>query len=292
MEPTLDFSGDLKGHFIRSLVSAGYSADPDEELQALGTQFFNVVSRNISARTRVVHESSSFTCPPEYEANYSALKRKIQAGEDVTPNLSTKLLDANYQDLLLCDWAIHHFHLGRALDLRGFVARTGPLLFAHVGDADFYSIQILDHSSFTKQDLVRILHTNWPELLEPYRLKGVIGLEQNYSDEELAMLRRAGVQTMVEVAPEVVYAPMGGGYSTAGTSIRAQMQSSYWIDAVRRLEGWVIDHYSEFRNKLRDMGLIVPDPLNSKLLVEENGLYALETQSQIAFLLRPFDENG
>ena len=271
-------------------MDAGYEVDLTEDIAKLGVRFFNVLSRTIDQSSRNVHESREFSCPIEHDAGYSALKVKIKAGNDVTPNLSTRLLDGNFQDRLLWDWGIHHFHLGQVLDPEVFVARTGPLLFAYVTDTDFYSIQVLDHSSFTNQELMRILHRNWPELIESKRLKGILGLTQTLSDEDVKTLRSAGVQTPMQVESGVVYAPLGGGYSTAGTSIKNQMQYSHWVKTVRNIEMWVKENVEELRNKLRNRGTVVPDPLSFNLIVQEDGLYVIETQSKVAFLTYAFQK--
>ena len=73
----------------------------------------------------------------------------------------------------------------------------------------------------TEQELVRILADNWPEVMEPYRIKGVASLTQNISDEDYNNLRSCNVTTMIDLHDGRVYLGANLGLNTAGTSARA-----------------------------------------------------------------------
>ena len=79
---------------------------------------------------RKIIKADEFTSPPpELVDGFNILIDKIKEGIDITPHLSKKLTDLNYDDPLLNDWGIYHLHLGTEFDKRGFVNRTGPPLY-------------------------------------------------------------------------------------------------------------------------------------------------------------------
>ena len=88
-----------------------------------------------------------------------------------------------------------------------------------------YFLQIRPHetSVWTEQDLIRILADNWPDVIEPYRIKGVAALSENISDDDYKKLRKANVNTMVDLHDGRVYMGANFGLNTAGTSARAVM---------------------------------------------------------------------
>ena len=284
-EPILDFLSDIRDYFVDQFSRLGYVIDGEQSVGQLGAAYFSLVARLISAQPRTVLESAEFSCPDELRVAYGALKEKIQLGENVNPFLSELLLKLDYQDHLLWDWGIHHFHLAQVLNEKGFVKRGNPLLYARVENDKFYSIQISDHAGFSKQEMMRIVHRNWPATIEQWRVKGALGLAQNLSDQEVKTLRTAGVQSLIEVGPGVVYYSPGGGLTTAGTSTKAQLQCMHWLRILQELEKWMRSHPDEVRQTIRNMSLIAPDPLRFKLLVKIDGFYAREVQCGTEFLL-------
>ena len=285
IKPILNFKEDLKAYFSSVLSRSGYDISDDADLHSLGIQFFNVQMRSVEPRKRKILESRAFRCPRDYESRYSNLKRKIVAGENINAYLSKTLFESDYQDTLLWDWGIHHFHLGHVIDQREFVSRTGVLLFARVTDDTFYALAILDHTSFSDQKLVKIIHGNCPTLMEPLQVKGILSPKQNYTNEDVKKLRKAGIQTLTFVEPDVVCAPLGGGYSMAGTSVRVQMEYDKTIRKIRQLEKWVIEHSDDLYDQIHRKGLVALEPLRFTLSINEKGIHALEEQSNVAFLL-------
>lgn len=287
MTLTIDFSADWKAYMLADIAGQGYQVTSSESLDSISYKFFNVRRRRLQAHPRKVHESLEFKCPADHSNGYQLLRTKLLAGDDVTPHLSKLLLDVNYEDPLLNDWGIHHFHLGQAVEASGFIDRTGPLLFAFVAPDDVYCINVFRHGAWTEQELIRILHRNWPAAITEFRLNGVIGLERLVSNKDIADLRKAGVQTMVEVEPGVVYGPIGGGYSTAGSSVAATMQSDKYRRIVCSLEDHVRENIQMFLDKIAEHGLTPASPPTFSLLVNDDGFLALEAGSRVAFMLHP-----
>ena len=157
---------------------------------------FAVAKYLIDRRPQNVLKSREFSCPSEFEDGLSGIETKIREEGDLTPHLSRNfiaILEKGIQyhlsknagnarksklDRLYIHWGIHHLHLGRHLEPDGFMERTGPLLFCRFDNENAYFINVFPHSStsWTDQDMIRILHDNWPESIEIYRLRGVVGL--------------------------------------------------------------------------------------------------------------------
>lgn len=289
MEIEIDLSKDWIDYLCNEISAAGYSSEVADSPDELSYKFFNIRKRRVPARTRAVHESSKLSCPQEHQSGYTTLKAKFANGDDVTPHLSKTILSDNYEDCLLNDWGIHHFHLGESIS-NGFAERTGPLLFALVKDSDIYCIDIKAHGAWSEQVLIRTLHEEWPEAIADYRIKGVLGLAYQPTNDDVAKLRKSGVQTMVQVDEGVVYGPIGGGYSTAGTSVQSRMLADRYRRLVRDIEKHVKESAGIFIEKIREHGLVPESRPRFQLLVDEKGFYVVELGSRVAFLVHPHDE--
>ncbi|RFP58018.1 MAG: hypothetical protein BJG00_011755 [Limnothrix sp. CACIAM 69d] len=104
-----------------------------------------------------------------------------------------------------------------------------------------YLIDIHPHrGGFTNQDLLRIIENNWPEILEPYTLQGVIGLTYNASDNDINSLRKSGLNTILQTPNGRFLTSMGGGITATGTSIRNRREADRVIISIRQLETWFI----------------------------------------------------
>ena len=138
-------------------------------------------------------------------------------GEDITPHLS-KRIRTGYQsssaptlqrredlDLMLSDWGIHHLHLSTEMDTDGFfVKRDGPLLFAAFRPADAYLIDIADHKSWTRADILRIIVEGWPDAGIVHKIEGLTS--PSVSESERQRLRNAGIGAMIEIN-DATYSP-------------------------------------------------------------------------------------
>ena len=282
----LDFIRDWHQHVVAELARLGYAVDATESIEALTYKYYNVARRRILSQPRQIFEARVFVCPQQHGGGYAALKAKIIAGDDINPNLSKRLLSAEYEDLLLNDWGIHHFHLGDT-KVRGFVERTGPLLFAYVAQDAVYCIAVRDHQAFSEKALLAILHENWPDVLARFRMRGVISVDVEYTDAERAVLRNAGIQTLVQVVPGVVYYAPGGGYTSAGTSLAAQMWTNRRLREIHFLEEYVRVHLDQFLDDIGAAGRAPSDPPTFSLVVLDDHLYVKEDKSQVGWPFKP-----
>lgn len=188
--------------------------------------WFNYQRRLVKPCKRNLHHNSSLSCPTEVVPGWLNLQQEVVDGVDLTPRLSRKIEDADYNDLFLNDWGFHHFHLGTTFDEKHprQIERTGYVLIAVVDSTDFYPISFVRHGYWANQDILEKAIGAFPEHFERFRLNlnGITGFDASLLDANTALMRGAGVNGFRKIG-NGVYMPTGFGVTTAGTSIAATM---------------------------------------------------------------------
>lgn len=185
-------------------------------------EYFNLRKKLITKKPRLIRKSKEFNCPAGYEEKLKSLERDILLGNDLNKYQGKKALLPVFPDGLLNDWNIVHFHIGNKPDKNDprFSERSDYLLFAWVSETIVYFIQVYRHKEgFAKQELVKIISGNWPELLRGHIWEG--RLTKQITDEEYSKLRKHGVTTLVQVNDHEMCLIPGGGYSSDGSSTEA-----------------------------------------------------------------------
>jgi hypothetical protein len=199
--------------------------------------------------------------------------------------LSRRLTDPEYDDPMLNDWGVHHFHLGATLEADGFVTRTGPLLYARILDDRVLCIQILAHANWTNWKLIEIWHKNWPQTLEPYRLKGFSAAVPQPTDAELQKLRHGRVFTLLQMADGSIFAPPGGGVATCGLSAQVVTDCDWYMHQMKRLEKHVKEKLNEIVAAAKADGVNLPVNCVFRLHVHNNSFVAVEESTNWGFVL-------
>lgn len=226
----IDLYSDFASNCAAALVSAGYIA-PTGSTEEIIRAYVNVRHRRVPVKPRKVYKAT-YTVPAALAAGESAFLSKVGAGDDLRPYQSTRLERVDFNDGMLNDFGIQHFHLGMAPHPTkpGFIERTDPVLFAMVRDNDFYSLGCYHHGDWSRTVALDIIHTNWPDVLEPYAIKNV-QLTQTYTDEEIERMRKAGINVLTQRPDGTVHVGPGGGVTTAKTSGQVARDMA----AIRRL---------------------------------------------------------
>lgn len=244
----INFLADYQEIITQELCSLGHPPKYEEDLDTILTRYLNFSLRippTIVWNVKQSKELANKIIPQEITLGLQEFIKKAESGQTLKPHLSKKSDKPDYKDLMFYDWGIFHFHLGINPDQKsqGFVERTGDLLFAIADShtARMYLIDIHPHTvGFTNQDLLRILEENWPELIEPYALKGVNGLTYHASDSDIRSLRKNGINTILQTPGGRFLIPMGGGITGAGTSLNIRREANRRITDVRQLEDFFI----------------------------------------------------
>ncbi|MDD2803961.1 MAG: hypothetical protein PHV33_00270 [Elusimicrobiales bacterium] len=269
---------------LRGLLHAGgFKTNPKDTQFEVAVKYLNLKLREIAPQPRKVHKAKGFSCDAKYQKAIDEIERKAASGKSLVPHLSKFFLDLDYNDSLLNDWGLHHLHLSTKVGRAGFTERTGPLLFAHVLPDTFYMVAVLPHGSWTNRQLLEEMLKNWPHLLAPYELKGVVGLSQKFTEKEHAQLRKAHIQACVQLSDNKVYTSIGGGMASNGTNIRVVMAHDRWAYYFRDMEKAVKANFNTWQSSLPPDRKYANPPTFKLMLDDKNIPVVLEVGSKCIY---------
>jgi hypothetical protein len=281
----LDWINYLKEELHKIGHTVGLNQTPEE----ISLKYFNFLWRSIPAKPRNVLISKEFSCPLEHQAGLDILTKRIEAGENLLTYLSVRvLLEPNDNDGLLNDWEIYHLHLGTSPHKKhsNLVERTGSLLFARFDHECAYFINIFGHDNWTNEELVQILHNNWSDSIQQFRIPGIVELEEPVQNRDA--FRKSGVLAPVQLANGVVYMAIGGGYTSSGMGVRVVMAADNHTMKVRQIEDYVRDNLGSLISQAMSSGVEFGDKLYLRLVVNDSKFYVVEDNSKAAWYLGQF----
>jgi hypothetical protein len=135
--------------------------------------------------------SSAFINNPLYtkfEKRIKILKQAIETGNNIGLFLSDKIGNIVYNDLLLTDWGITHFHLFYP-DERKKDNDDNYVIFSIFDRNTVLFIDIQDHKKFCRKELLEIIQKYNPGFLPT--LKGITG--EDFEEDKIVMFRKANV---------------------------------------------------------------------------------------------------
>jgi hypothetical protein len=287
-------------HIVKDLID-GYGLRHEEEVGNLSEpllRWIDFVTRYIAPRPRKIFASNKFpkTLSTEAEEALRHLKKLIESGSDINPYQSKGLIlhndtSANKRqkrtDLLWADWGIYHLHLTTAPIASGkyFSERTTKwLLFCIIGDDFLGLIDIRDHSEpelFSNPDLIKTVVESWPEIMERYRINGVLSASTTLTATEIATLRKGGVSSFVTIGDNQVYMGPGMGVTTASTPIRVTMAIVNIRRYLRELARIVHNPTSQFKTESAKSGITNPE---YSISLTPQGLAVYEKHQDKAFI--------
>lgn len=284
-----DFEEDWRQVLQRLLHTARIPFHVEWSSHELCVRYHDVMTRRLIPVQRVVHRARDLACPSHRQAGLVKLLENVRRGSNLKPWQSTIPwtavgTDHDDNDSLLRAWAICHFHLGEAITEDGFVTRTPELLFAHVTDTDFYALVIMKHGSWSSQRLFDILQSNWPEIAAPFEIRGVTP-ESGYTESDVAKLRRGNVNVLTNAPDGTVYAPLGWGKATTGTTIAATIVCDRILVPLRESERRLKEEPSILVKAAVQKGIELPQEIHLQLVVDDGWLSARDDQAEIMFRL-------
>jgi len=281
----LDFQRDFINILKNKLKNLGYEIDDKEDPRNICIRYFNLKRRLIKPIPRKILISKEFNCPIKYNSALEIIKSKIKKGEDLKSYLSKGISNIDYNDSLLNDWGIHHLHLGMILGKGGFIKRTGAVLLVRFDKNYAYFIDVRRHDCWSDQELIHIIHRNWPESIKIFRLRGVISLQTILSDEQIGKLRKAGYNNLVQISEGIVYYSMGMGQTTNGTSLEVVRTCHKYFYLMRNLEKHIKDNIEYFISEAKKQGISMGNELNFELVINKSEAFAIEKHSKIIIKL-------
>ena len=273
MELQMDFQSDLINVQKAELTGMGYTIPHNLTPRQVSLLFFNALLRRIPNRPRKIWKSREFQCPARLQNGLVWLETKIAHGDDLNPHLSRKIVKLNYNDALLNDWGIYHFHLGNTFKADGLVEGTDLVLFARVEADNFYAISTAAHGTWSDLNLIEIIHGNWPDSIRQFRNEAIKSLAHVPDDNSVREHRKSRINSMIKTGDGTIYGQIGGGYASDGTNVRVVMMVNKQTTTLRRLEKLVRQDIDTFLAELKIHGYVEDKPLKVNLASDESGYY-------------------
>lgn len=221
--------------------------------------YANLRRRLVEPKPRKILYSKHFERPSDYEEGLKLLENKIKKGESLIPHLSRQIFKTNEQDGMLFDFGIYHLHLGTTPDSKKpyLIQGRENILYCLFDNYNAYFLEIDKHGRWNDLDLLRIIKDNFPNKIETWRMEGVVGLAFNPTEAERLSLRKAGINTPIELDGKFYISP-GGGINSAGTSACAVMEMDRCYDRAEYIEKIIKNYFkdnSEIESKLKTNSL-------------------------------------
>lgn len=244
-------------------------------------RYFDSLRRRISIQPRDLKLSDVFVPPAVApKTDWPTFAKKVRAGEDLSPHLSTDYASMFKPDGLLNDWGIYHFHLNMNPHPKKpyFLDRSGPLVMGFVTEDSFHAIGVYEHGKgapapWYKMELVETLHRNWPEAIKRFRVNGVSG--EQHTEDRRKSCREQNFNLFTTVSDGTVYRSLGKTMSlSAVTTIEARIQAD---KALAKLEAWQSDlerELPQLLETLKERGYDGESDLTGKLEFTEEGCIA------------------
>ena len=225
----------------------------DEEISFYYFEYCIRVPGRLPYKVNLSRELLSNSKYNEFKEAIENIKHKAQMAEDITPYLSKGILKIKKPDKMLNDWGVLHFHLGNDMK-NGFISRTGELLFVYrdinVNPYELYFLDIFEHGDWSKRKTLEIMHNNWPNAIKHYKLNDVIDIEPKLNDEGHSRMRKANINSFVNLSDGSIYIGTGGGLTGMGTNAVATRLKIKYMKYFCELEKFIINSYKIGSNDL------------------------------------------
>lgn len=206
--------------------------------------FLNLKMKLIKPVQRQVYKSDRFgklQIPYETLLALISIDKKIRNGEDITFHMSKQVLNPSYNDLLLNTWVIQHIHISRTKKNKSnkFYDRSDFLLFAIFSENAAYFLDIQNHKAvnvFSKQNYLKIIDENWPELLDDYDINknGDKTRAFDYTDQEIREITKKGYSIgLINIGDRTISCP-GIGITTSGHNIQIVRQADHLFNFLHK----------------------------------------------------------
>ncbi len=282
----IDFLQDWAEFLSWQLSRVGCDIESMDDPIEVAKLYFNQIKRRILPYPRKVLFPKNFNCPEEFRPVVNTIASMAERGRNLTCFLS-RSIDKNpgFNDLMLNNWDIHHLHLNLSRDKDGYVARSKELLFVRVTNSNFYVIAIMKHGDWALRKSIEIIHENWPDSIEQFRLNYVLSSIDSISDEDRMELWKAGISSPVDLGQGKVYIPPGMGIATTGISTEVMMKVNQSASNINRLQKWVIDNIELVLDGIENSGYVVDEIPRFRLVMKDREGYAHELTSNVAIRL-------
>lgn len=209
--------------------------------------YIEATNRIIPPRNFETELSTELMASPDFSVYQNAIQQILSNFESGISNRayhSKGVLNQGTQDLLLNDWGIYHFHLGATVESDGFISRTGPVLFFKINGSQIYFLDILEHGQanpdvWVDEHLIRILKNNWPDYVEKFRMRGMVG-NQMFTARERKGMRKHGASSPISIDGDLYIAP-GMGLASSGTASRYVSRAANALNKIEKYQNYLMN---------------------------------------------------
>lgn len=246
--PTIisDFFEDVRKDAEATLAGDGVNVPAGMDVHRTLVEVFHFKQRVLRPMPRTVVWSKELRARQLTADQHTAvgrIARELEQGADTRRRMTKQIRTAGYNDGLLTDWGIHHMHIGEKVGPDGFIERGGPLLFVFVVGGTAYLLDLLDHGAFADEELIEILHGNWPEVMAARLAPGFVpgSLSPKLTSAQRKKMRQK-FTFATETKDGTIYVPPGGGIVTSGHSVMAVDEANRILNLVHPAEEWAREH--------------------------------------------------
>ena len=291
MKRRVDFRSDLENIITKQFDEAGVHYDKHADIRELTVRYMESLNRRIVLTPRQVLFSE------EIHDSLGELRRKadieneedaaeawtatffirwlLSEGGNVNGFLTKGIEHATgnrRKDKPLWDFGMHHFHLSKQFEATGFVVRSNYLLFAIVTPSSAYFVDIKPHTDpenfqWVRQNLLEIVNSDWPEIVESRIPRGVEGT--TLTDEELYELRRKNLNHAPKLGGNTIM-PLGGGMMANGSSTMCRFNAMEILHEIKRHQDFFDTQPTELRSALEAKGIEVSGEIKFDLVLIED----------------------
>ncbi len=247
----------------------------------LSILFFTQRKMSIFPKPRKILISKEFECPNHLKKGFNAVVKKIENGESLRPHISKRINQIDNKDKMLFDWGIHHLHLGERIETDGKAKRTSELLFVRFDNDIAYILLIKKHKNWALQEFIKILHNNWPNHLKDVELINMIDIDHENTDDDVARLRDANINSILKMENGTFYIGPGGGITGNGGSVEATRESIMFIDNLSKLENNIKNDPNRFFKEQFGQIDFIKFPLNFSFQFQSNLLVLCDYKNDI-----------
>lgn len=269
-----DFISDLKNQQKKILLKNGYKISEKKDIIL---QYYNTVNRLIHPLNYKVEINPNFNIPYKFSKVIKEIIFKLKNGKNINSFLSKTIIESSYNDLMFNNFGFYHLHLGHKIN-NGFRGRTNELMLIYINDTKVYILGIFNHSDWLDDAKLRIIKKNWPELLEPFKLKNITMVDE-FSKIERIKLRKRKINIPIKIDNE--YYLFNLGVSSDGNSINVVNKRNYLVNLIMEeenkflikitnyLAGISSNEKNSYNGKLKIQAIFEND-FNSFTIIEKN----------------------
>lgn len=247
------FEKNNKDFSLKKYISSLSKPQKNHEINYLLERYINILRRqfsfqkpkNVFISKELQEKITNNILSKDICSTINKIKIELEAGIDISSRLSKLIKKFDYDDKMLNDWNIYHFHLSDIDDIKsGFKKRTGELLFVYVpfNSDNVYFLDVSkghkNKTTFCNLNLLDLINKNWSELLASFTLPD--GMKPYpYSiktNEEYLNLRKANINTIIPLnnTDKYILSP-GFGQTATGTSTYNKIQTNKIIRTIQLL---------------------------------------------------------